>query len=221
MTNSQTVIYTAANVAQAHLLTGLLEEQGIRALVANEHLAAGAGELPLGWPIAPRVVVAEGDAQRACELVLQWEQSLATGAPVDEDVLPMDHREWTAWPACPQCGARRQTTCPVCHVAGGDFPLADYDAPAATPEPTTDSPAHQRDEVEAAGLPLLMCLTCEEAFKPRFYRCCQWCGHDFGAGIELRQVMIRQINRRELAVVMGLASLALALMLYLWFLFRG
>lgn len=30
-----------------------------------------------------------------------------------------------AWPACPDCGKRRLATCPVCHTASTEFPLAD------------------------------------------------------------------------------------------------
>lgn len=39
-------IYTAADLAQAYLLSHLLARAGIDHYIANEHLLAGAGELP-------------------------------------------------------------------------------------------------------------------------------------------------------------------------------
>lgn len=39
-----------------------------------------------------------------------------------------DVRESLAiWPVCPKCGHRREVTCPICHVTGDLFPLADID----------------------------------------------------------------------------------------------
>jgi uncharacterized protein (DUF983 family) len=42
----------------------------------------------------------------------------------------MDERDDDAaagWPTCPQCGARRMTTCPICRTSGTDFAEADRD----------------------------------------------------------------------------------------------
>jgi len=178
-------IYKAANAQQAHLLAGRLGQLGIRAVVQNEALQGAVGELPLGWQVAPRVMVAGDDADRTRQVALDCEEQLARhadGAPqqvADEDGRPFD------WPTCPQCDALRQTICPVCQVAGNDFPLADQND---TPAPLTNASLAGIEELEQAPsdeLPLmLMCATCDEAFEPQFYRRCQWCGHDFADGLE-------------------------------------
>ena len=66
MTNSHKVIYVAANPQQAHI-AGKRRwcDQGIYAYVTNEALQVAAGDLPLGTPTAPRVVVHEEDADEA------------------------------------------------------------------------------------------------------------------------------------------------------------
>lgn len=69
---------------------------------------------------------------------------------------------------CPECNRPRTAVCPICHTAGSNFP------PGESPV------AHEHDAEEP---PLLICPTCDEPFEPRYLRCCEWCGHDFGDGI--------------------------------------
>lgn len=41
------VVYEAENIIDAHLVKGLLEQQGIPAFVRGEYLAGGVGDLPV------------------------------------------------------------------------------------------------------------------------------------------------------------------------------
>ena len=50
-------VYRARNAPQAHLLRGTLEEAGIAVRIEGELLQGLAGELPMGWASAPRVLV--------------------------------------------------------------------------------------------------------------------------------------------------------------------
>jgi len=42
----------------------------------------------------------------------------------------------------------------------------------------------ESEERRAKPSLLLICPTCDEPFKPRYLRYCEWCSHDFGTGIE-------------------------------------
>ena len=70
------VIYVAANVPQAQLLAGALEEEGIAAFVSNAALQTGMGGLPPGLDTAPRVLVDGAHAPRAREFALDFERRL-------------------------------------------------------------------------------------------------------------------------------------------------
>ena len=76
LTDSLRVVYVAANVHQAHLLAGALEEQGIASQVENEALQGLVGALPAGFPTAPRVLVDEKNAARARDIALEFERKL-------------------------------------------------------------------------------------------------------------------------------------------------
>ncbi len=70
-------VYSAANGLEAHSLRMILEERGIRAEVVGEELQTGAGDLPLGQTLAPRIWVREGDAGRAREIIAECTTRLA------------------------------------------------------------------------------------------------------------------------------------------------
>jgi hypothetical protein len=67
-------VYRAGNSAQAHLMASALEDAGIKAIVDGDALQLALGDIPLGWPTAPRILVAQADAVRARELVQQLER---------------------------------------------------------------------------------------------------------------------------------------------------
>jgi hypothetical protein len=174
MTQAPKEIYRAESNHQAHLLAGQLRELGIEALVVNDAVQIAGGELPLGWTSLSRVLVPEEQAETARVLALrfedQWRQQRGPTAEEDEGSLSppqaaCDEDRWQDWPVCPQCGQRRQARCPICGTAGTDFPLADLD--------------------RAGGVSqvLLFCPTCDDHFRPEFYRRCHACGHDYRCGV--------------------------------------
>src|SRR5688572_23151759 len=73
MPGEPTVIYSAANSQQAHLIKGLLEQQGIHAWVVNDAIQIAGGDLPLGWTAAARVVVSDENAQAARQFAEEFD----------------------------------------------------------------------------------------------------------------------------------------------------
>ena len=68
-----TKVYSAQNAVDAHIIKGLLEQQGISARVNGEYLQGGIGELPPMGLIT--VSVAEENYEQALKLVLEYENS--------------------------------------------------------------------------------------------------------------------------------------------------
>jgi len=132
MSEKQAVIYTARNKQQAHVLRNLLEEAGIEAAVTGEVLSDGSGVDAAGWVTAARVVVAQEDVKAARRLVEELERRGALAAAAGQaHAAEQGAVELAEWPACPECGARRATTCPVCQTSGTDFPQADSEFTAS------------------------------------------------------------------------------------------
>jgi len=67
-------VYSAYDLADAHLVHAELDDQGIKAVVQGEYLAGARGALPLGPCTAPTVWVNEGDVQAARRLIEEIEQ---------------------------------------------------------------------------------------------------------------------------------------------------
>ena len=74
-------IFSASNITEAHLIKGLLEQEGIAAEVSGGFLQGGFGELPVVDMIS--VCVSKEDEQRALAIVKQYENSEV----VDEQTL--------------------------------------------------------------------------------------------------------------------------------------
>jgi hypothetical protein len=66
-----TKIYSAQNAIDAHIIKGLLEQQGIAAWVDGEYLQGGIGELPLIDLVT--VSVAEEDYEKALRVLREYE----------------------------------------------------------------------------------------------------------------------------------------------------
>ncbi|MGB5225179.1 MAG: DUF2007 domain-containing protein [Arenicellales bacterium] len=66
-----TKIYSAQNAIDAHIVKGMLEQQGIQARVNGEYLQGGIGELPLIGLVT--VSVAEEDYEKALEVLREYE----------------------------------------------------------------------------------------------------------------------------------------------------
>ncbi|HVX09603.1 MAG TPA: DUF2007 domain-containing protein [Pirellulales bacterium] len=73
---------------------------------------------------------------------------------------------------CPECGRPRMAVCPFCETSG-----------------TTFRGANPLDEGSMEEPSLLICSLCDEPFEASYLRRCEWCGHDFGAGLEVPAVM--------------------------------
>ena len=99
----------------------------------------------------------------------------------DADVGP---RVWREWPCCPDCDRRRRVECPICGVSGTHIPLADPWGDIEPIRETRTSPASDSAAALDDSRVLLLCECCDEPYRPRFFRYCESCGHDFGAGIE-------------------------------------
>ncbi|HVJ80885.1 MAG TPA: DUF2007 domain-containing protein [Planctomycetia bacterium] len=98
--------YRAGSGAVAHLLVAALEAEGIAAFVDGDPIQGSAGEIPLGWPTAPRIMVREEDLARATAVIAA--SDLHSG---DEDELPEPASK------CLSCGATMpedSATCPKC-----------------------------------------------------------------------------------------------------------
>lgn len=76
-------IYHAANLADAHLIRHLLEQERIDAYIAGEYLQGALGEIPANTPIDVRV--APDDAVRARKIVEDWESGTIDVAAFDGD----------------------------------------------------------------------------------------------------------------------------------------
>jgi hypothetical protein len=74
MDEKRMVIYTAGSVRDADLLKMRLARAGIDAAVVQGPAEAGAADAPAGWQSARQVVVAERDAEPACQIVRQFDE---------------------------------------------------------------------------------------------------------------------------------------------------
>jgi uncharacterized CHY-type Zn-finger protein len=204
----QVVFFADAQPALAYMLRNRLAEAGIEVFIENESLPYGANEL-LPAVIGPRVVVAEADADAARKIVAEFRREPQEIAAADDRLTTAGGREAPAVGVaeragrtdaiCPQCGRARMTVCPFCHTASNDFPRADQPV-AAEPDGNEE---------------LLICGTCDEPFVPEYYRRCEWCGHDFGAGIELKPKEVTDyLNDRVIVAVVGSALILLAVFAY-------
>ena len=216
MSEQSKIIYTAGRIEEAVIVKQMLDERGIDAQIENQALQGAVGELPAGESTSPRVRVAAEHAEKAREVVQAFEhqQRLARQRTVDVDVVHDEN--WHDWPTCPECHRRRQTVCPICETAGTALPLADpnHEGVAPTLGPTRDEPD--------GHLPLLICTTCDEPFRPQFYQVCQWCRHEFDDGIAPPPAPppMERLNPRVWAIAACMACVVAALCGYFWWISR-
>ena len=180
MSREPTIVYSADNPQQAHLLRSLLEDEGIQAWVVNDSIQLAGGELPVGWRAAAKVVVADDEAVAARQFAEAFDQkaqghSLGTGG-VEEDEVPADT---SVWPRCPDCGQARNARCSICGERGSAFPSAYASGPGQ------------------GELPLFLCPSCDEPITPGWYRLCAQCGHDYGEGMEVEKRTTRVLEYRR------------------------
>jgi len=96
-------LYRATSLPEAHALRLALEQEGIRVIIDNETLQGVVGELPMGWPVAPRILVDSANLDSA-QMVLNRFVTKSDAILDDEMVClacqtPMGEAE-----KCPKCG---------------------------------------------------------------------------------------------------------------------
>ena len=93
-------IFTTASSAEAHLIVHLLERNRIPAEITGEALQGALGELPALGNV--RIRVAASDADKARELIAEWENTTP------------DQRDW----ACNACSERNPGSFELCWNCG-------------------------------------------------------------------------------------------------------
>ena len=76
------IVYRAADITEAHLIAGMLQNEGIDAEVQGHFLQGGVGEL--GTMDFARVVVSEQDVARALPLLKRYEQAASEQARLSQ-----------------------------------------------------------------------------------------------------------------------------------------
>jgi hypothetical protein len=130
-----------------------------------------------------------------------------------------DPQQWADWPLCPECQHRRQAICDSCQFPGNDFPLAEFmDSIEIAPIGQFENGEHVEAEPrESTPRILLMCPQCDEAFPPRFYRQCQWCGHEFESGRRIDSPITEPLTPQAIWTIFALAVFCVgALGWFIW-----
>lgn len=157
------------------------------------------------------------------------------------DLLDSVRVDAVDWPPCPKCERRRLAVCPHCQTSSSEMPqgdpryagraltelLADEEAEAmgccggnscgSDNTDCGDDASTEHDDHETPPTPLLICPTCDEPFAARYLRHCEWCAHDFGAGIDAtaaRAVTPMEINTRAVALTLTLVVGMLVVVVY-------
>ncbi len=105
-------VFVAKHPAEAHLVRGLLEAEGIRAEVQGESLFGARGQAPVTPDTLPTVWIAvDEDLPRATELLAGFDKW---------DVPPQAESE--TW-SCPQCGERVEGQFQQCWRCGAERPV--------------------------------------------------------------------------------------------------
>jgi hypothetical protein len=98
--------YRPENGAIAHLLVAALDAEGVAAVIDGDPIQGSAGEIPLGWQTAPRIMVREEDLERARAIIAKSDMHSA-----DEDELPEPPAKCLS---CGQAMPENSATCLSC-----------------------------------------------------------------------------------------------------------
>lgn len=106
--NEPVELYRARGADEAHALRAHLEAAGIPARVDGEQLGGIAGEAPLGWATAPRLLVPRGRLEVAETVLADFlggAARAAAGGEADGDLKCLAcGAEMGDEPVCPGCG---------------------------------------------------------------------------------------------------------------------
>lgn len=117
-------VYTGRDDMDAHFVKGLLEQEGIAAVVAGENLEATWSTLPLSNTSLPSVYVPEGDEERALAIVREYEEVDRANAEETHEDAPR-----ATW-KCPNCGEAVEEQFTECWSCGHSRPAS---APTVNP----------------------------------------------------------------------------------------
>ncbi|MEK6663645.1 MAG: DUF2007 domain-containing protein [Pseudomonadota bacterium] len=95
-------IYQAANLPQAHLVSGLLRHAGIDSRVLKENAQGGLGDIPFGEAYPEVWIENPADSERAKVIIAEFESA------------PVDHGSMT----CPACGEENPGNFEMCWKCG-------------------------------------------------------------------------------------------------------
>jgi hypothetical protein len=102
-------VFIARHPAEAHLVKGLLESEGIEATVRGEELSGVRGGVPVTPDTSPSVwVLDDSQIERATAIISQYDSGVTMGA---ESTSP-----WK----CPQCGEQVEGQFTTCWKCGTD-----------------------------------------------------------------------------------------------------
>jgi hypothetical protein len=105
-------VYTGRDEMDAHFVKGLLENEGIEAVVTGENLEATWSTLPLSENSLPSVWVREEDEQRAALIVNEYSQVDRVNA--SDKVADSPRPTWK----CPNCGEAVEVQFTECWKCG-------------------------------------------------------------------------------------------------------
>ena len=111
-------VFVAQHPTEAHLVRGLLETNGITAVVRGESLFSARGEAPATPDTLPSVcVVDDSDAPRALAVLSEYGSSAVKAGSHE-----------TAW-VCPACGERIESQFTECWNCGASQPIGVTEQP--------------------------------------------------------------------------------------------
>jgi membrane protease subunit (stomatin/prohibitin family) len=109
-------VYTGRDEMDAHFVKGLLEQEGIAAVVTGENLEATWSTLPLSATSLPGVYVPDEDEARAAGIVREYQQ--VDRANADDAVADAPRATWK----CANCGEAVEEQFTECWNCGHSRP---------------------------------------------------------------------------------------------------
>jgi hypothetical protein len=112
-------VYTARDAMDAHFVRGLLEQEGVRAVVQGESLQETWGGLSLSAENLPTVWVEDADVAKAEPVIRRYRETDRANA--DDNVADAPRATWT----CANCGERVEMQFEQCWKCGHQKPASD------------------------------------------------------------------------------------------------
>jgi hypothetical protein len=110
-------VYTARDSMDANFLRGLLEQEGIKAVVQGEALEETWGDLNLSQKALPSVWVDDADLGRAAPIVEEYRQRDAADANIPDEAREAAAAARPKW-VCHNCGKLSEEQFTACWHCG-------------------------------------------------------------------------------------------------------